>query len=59
MQNFNKLFVQKLNQARQQKEFTTKIKGVNYFVNEKSLKKYGQKNLATIGERIKAKNERY
>ena len=57
MQNFNKLFVEKLNEARKQNEYVTKIKGVNYYVNEKPLKKYGQKNLATIGERIKAKNE--
>ena len=50
-------FVEKLNEARKQNEYVTKIKGVNYYVNEKPLKKYGQKNLATIAERIKAKNE--
>ena len=35
MQNFNKLFVEKLNEARKQNEYITKIKGVNYYVNEK------------------------
>ena len=55
MQNFNKLFVQKLDEARKQNEYITKIKGVNYYVDEKPLKKFVQKNLATIGERIKAK----
>jgi hypothetical protein len=55
MQNFNKLFVKKLDEARKQNEYITKIKGVNYYVDEKPLKKFGQKNLATIGERIKAK----
>ena len=59
MKNFNKIFVEKLNEARKKNEYVTKIKGVNYYVNDKPLKKYGQKNLATISERIKAKNERY
>tara|TARA_E500000318_G_scaffold86659_1_gene83418 strand:- start:542 stop:718 length:177 start_codon:yes stop_codon:yes gene_type:complete len=55
MKNFNKIFVEKLNEARNKNEYVTKIKGVNYYVNDKPLKKYGQKNLATISERLQAK----